>query len=268
MTCPRRHKWSETVLAPVYRYFPPSREPAAPDTIASLRGWHGFQIGATGAQYSLKYRVGVSRPGTSRPNLYSRPGRTVPRDVRPWQDVASARARARELAPKIHAARRRVIAHHEAGHLIVAAHLGVLIDQVSVEVARRFSIGAVHLEPKSRGRPQLALATILAAGGEAERKLTGAEPQGIEADEAALARMSPYAVRTGRARARVMVKRLWPYIEELAKVLADADNGSVSGETATFVALLAVHGKDEARARMSRPGHPRFDDLSKALREP
>ena len=89
-----------------------------PDTIASLRGWLGHHPGAARAQYSLEYRAGVSRPGTSL-HLYSRPGRTVPRDVRPWQDVASARARARELAPKIHAARRRVIAHHEAGHLIV-----------------------------------------------------------------------------------------------------------------------------------------------------
>src|SRR5215469_16545276 len=201
VTCPRRHKWSETVLAPVYRYFPPSREPAAPDTIASLRGWHGFHIGATGAQYSLKYRVGVSRPGTPRPNLYSRPGRTVPRDVRPWQDVASARARARELAPKIHAARRRVIAHHEAGHLIVAAHLGVMVDEVSVEVARRFSLGAVHVHG-GRGRPrQAVLATILAAGGEAERKFTGVPPQGIEADEAQLAGMAPRTVSTGRVRA-------------------------------------------------------------------
>ena len=238
-----------------------------PDTIASLRGWLGHHPGAARAQYSLEYRAGVSRPGTSL-HLYSRAGRTVPRDVRPWQDVASARARARELAPKIHAARRRVIAHHEAGHLIVAAQLGVLIDQVSVEVARRFSAGAVHLDPESRSRPEIALATILAAGGEAERKLTGAEPQGVEADEAELARMAPHSVRTGRARARMMVKRLWPYIQELAKVLADPDNGSVSGETAVFVALFAVHGKDEARARMSRPGHPRFDDLSKALREP
>lgn len=186
----------------------------------------------------------------------------MPRDIRPWQDAASARVRARELAPKIHAARRRVIAHHEAGHLIVAAQLGVLIDHVSVEVARRFSVGAVHLDPDSRRRPRLALATILAAGGEAERKLTGTEPQGIEADEAELARMTPQTVRAGRARARILVKRLWPYIGELARVLADPDNGPVSGETAVFVALLAVHGEHEARARMSRPGHPRFDDLS------
>src|SRR5215469_10155937 len=113
---------------------------------------------------SILTAPGTSRPGSAVPIL--RPVRTVPRDVRPWQDAASARARARELAPKIHAARRRVIAHHEAGHLIVAAHVGVMVDEVSVEVARRFSIGAVHLEPESRGRPQLALATILAAGGE------------------------------------------------------------------------------------------------------
>jgi len=184
----------------------------------------------------------------------------VPRDVRPWQDAASARARARELAPKIHAARRRVIAHHEAGHLIVAAHLGVMVDEVSVEVARRFSLGAVHVHG-GRGRPrQAVLATILAAGGEAERRFTGVPPQGIEADEAQLAVMGPRTVSTGRVRAAMMVQRLWPYIEKLAEILADPDNGLMSGETAIFVALWAVHGTDEARLRMTRPGRPDFDD--------
>lgn len=53
-----------------------------------------------------------------------------------------------------------------------------------------------------------------------------------------------------------MVDRLWPYIDELAKILADPENASMSGESAIFVALWAVHGIHEARARMSRPGHP------------
>lgn len=184
----------------------------------------------------------------------------MPRDVQPWQDAASARARARELAPKIHAARRRVIAYHEAGHLIVAADLGVMIDQVSVEVARRFSLGAVLVKANGRRAPGPALATILAAGGEAERKFTGAEPRGIEADEAQLALLPPRTVSSGRIRARTIVHRLWPYIAELARVLADPDNAFMSGETAIFVALWAVHGTDEARARMTRPGHPDFDD--------
>ena len=182
----------------------------------------------------------------------------MPRDVRPWQDAASARARARELAPKIHAARRLVIAHHEAGHLIVAARLGVMIDQVSVEVARRFSAGAVIVNHSGRQAPQIALATILAAGGEAERRFTGVEPRGIEADEGQLALMAPRTVRSGRVRARTMVEQLWPYIDELAKILADPDNASMSGESAIFVALWAVHGIDEARVRTTRPGRPDF----------
>lgn len=186
----------------------------------------------------------------------------MPRDVTPWQDAGPARARARELAPKVHAARRRVIAHHEAGHLVVAAHLSVMIDEVSVEVARRFSIGAVHVRPGGRPPSQLALATILAAGGEAERRLTGAEPRGIESDEAQLALIAPRTVRSGRLSAAMLVYRLWPYIEELAEVLADPDNSFVSGETAVFVSLCAVHGPEEARARMARPGRPRFDDLT------
>lgn len=185
----------------------------------------------------------------------------MPRDVTPWQDAGSARARARELAPKIHAARRRIIAHHEAGHLIVAAHLGVMIDEVSIEVARRFSVGAVLVSPAGRRPPQLTLATIVAAGGEAERRLTGAEPRGIESDEAQLALITPRTVRSGRLSAQTLVYRLWPYIEELAKILADPDNSFMSGETAVFVSLCAVHGPEEARVRMARPGHPLFDDL-------
>lgn len=189
-----------------------------------------------------------------------RNSRTVPRDDTPWQDAVSARARARELAPKIHAARRLVIAHHEAGHLIVAARLGVMIDQVSVEVARRFSAGAVIVNHSGRRPPQVALATILAAGGEAERRFTGVDPRGIGADEAQLALMTPRTVRSGRLRAETMVERLWPYIDELAKILADPDNAFMSGESAIFAALWSVHGIDEARARMTRPGHPDFDD--------
>lgn len=135
-----------------------------------------------------------------------------------------------------------------------------MIEEVSVEVARRFSLGAVHVNPGG-GRPrQVALATILAAGGEAERKLTGVPPQGIESDEAQLARIAPRSVRTGRIRATMMVRQLWPYIEKLAEILADPDNGFMSGETAIFVALWAIHGTDEARLRMTRPGHPDFDD--------
>ena len=183
----------------------------------------------------------------------------MPRDRAPWQDPATARARARELAPKVHAARRRVIAHHEAGHLVVAAHLGVMVSQVSVEVARRFSLGAVLVDPAGTRPARRALAAILAAGGEAERRLTGAPPRGVGSDEAQLAQLHPRTVAAGRRDAETLVRGLWPYIEALAGVLVDPDNSLMSGEAAVYVAFWAVHGAEEARARTRRPGHPRFD---------
>jgi hypothetical protein len=135
-----------------------------------------------------------------------------------------------------------------------------MIDQVSVEVARRFSIGMVLVDFRGRPPPRLALATIVAAGGEAERQLTGAKPRGIGSDEAQLARMNPRTVGVGRRRAESLVHRLWPYIEGLATVLVDPDNSFMSGETAIFIALWAVHGAEEARIRTGRPDHPLFDE--------
>ncbi len=97
-----------------------------------------------------------------------------------------------------------------------------------------------------RGRPFLR-ATVLAAGGEAERRLTRQEPRGVEADEADLDRMSARTAERGRAEARRLVAGLWPYIEALAMVIAEYNH--MAGPTAIFMALLAVHGEDEARRR-------------------
>jgi hypothetical protein len=90
--------------------------------------------------------------------------------------VAEFRRRARELAPKVRAMKLRRVAYHEAAHAIVAAHFGLVVDQVGVEVAARLEAGVVVAV---RGRP-LDRATVLAAGGEAERWLTGQEPRGTE----------------------------------------------------------------------------------------
>jgi hypothetical protein len=134
-------------------------------------------------------------------------------------------------------------AYHEAAHAIVAAHLGLVVDEVGVEVAARFEAGAVV---STRGRP-LARATVLAAGAEAERQLSGIEPRGNEADEAELAEMSPRTVARGRADARRLVLALWPYIGALAEALVESNH--MAGPTAIFFALVSVHGVDEARRR-------------------
>jgi hypothetical protein len=111
--------------------------------------------------------------------------------------VSDFRRRARELAPKLRAMKLRRTAYHEAGHAIVAAHLGLVVDEIGIEVAARFEAGAVV---STRGRP-VARATVLAAGGEAERQLTGVEPRGNAADEAALAELNPRSAARGRAEA-------------------------------------------------------------------
>lgn len=151
----------------------------------------------------------------------------------------------------------RRVAYHEAAHAIVAAHLGLVVDQVGVDVAARLEAGVVVA---MRGRP-LARATVLAAGGEAERRLTGHEPRGIEADEAELDMMSPRTAARGREDARRLVAALWPYIEALAGVIVEYQH--MTGPTAIFMALLAVHGEEEARRREAvlRDGRA-FDLLS------
>jgi hypothetical protein len=157
--------------------------------------------------------------------------------------VSEFRRRARELAPRVRALKLRRVAHHEAGHAIVAAHLGLLVDQVGVDVAARLEAGVVVAV---RGRPLLR-ATVLAAGGEAERRLTGLEPRGTEADEAELGRMRAATAARGRLEAERLVAGLWPYIEALAVALMEHQH--MAGATAIFLALLAVHGEDEARRR-------------------
>jgi len=157
--------------------------------------------------------------------------------------VSDYRRRARELAPKVRAMKLKRVAHHEAAHAIVAAHLGLLVDEVGVDVAARLEAGVVVA---MRGRP-LARATVLAAGGEGERRLTGQESRGIEADEIELDGMNPRTAARGRAEARRLVAALWPYIEALADVIAEYNH--MGGSTAIFMALLAVHGEQEARRR-------------------
>ncbi len=112
-----------------------------------------------------------------------------------------------------------------------------------------------------RGRP-LARATVLAAGGEAERRLTGREPRGIEADEAELDGMNLRTAVRGRAEARRLVAALWSYIEALAGVIVEYNH--MAGSTAIFMALLAMHGEDEARLREALLAQGQAFDLAVA----
>lgn len=157
--------------------------------------------------------------------------------------MSDFRRRARELAPKVRAMKLRRVAHHEAAHAIVAAHLGLVVEEVGVDVAARLESGAMV---GMRGRP-LARAIVLAAGGAAERRLTGQRPRGTGADDAELDAMYPRTAARGRSEAHRLVAALWPYIEALAGVIVEYNH--MAGPTAIFMALLAVHGQDEARRR-------------------
>lgn len=170
--------------------------------------------------------------------------------------MSEFRARARELAPKLLAMKLRRTAYHEAGHAIVAAHLGLVVDEVGVEVAARFEAGAVV---SGRGRP-LARAAVLAAGAEAERRVGGGVALGNEIDEAELDGMAPQVAARGRSEARKLVTSLWPYIEALAEGLVEARH--MAGPTAIFFALASVHGAEEARRRERRLRARQAFDLS------
>jgi hypothetical protein len=163
-----------------------------------------------------------------------------------------ARRRTRELFPRLKEHLLRTYAFHEAGHLIVAAYLGVVPEEIGVEVASRWRIGVVmsrHLERS----PRQTQATVLAAGGAAEERLADdrAPARGVESDEEMIAALGLSAAAEGRARrrARELVARLWPFIEALAGVLMETETHHMSGETAVFVALARVFGPEDAVRR-------------------
>jgi hypothetical protein len=59
--------------------------------------------------------------------------------------------------------------------------------------------------------------------------------------------------------ARQLVAGLWPYIEALADVIVEYHH--MAGATAIFMALLAIHGEEEARRREALLRQGRAFDL-------
>ena len=110
-----------------------------------------------------------------------------------------------------------------------------------MEVAEPLDVGAAVV---MRGCPPVR-ATVLAAGGEAERRLTGQQPRGVEADEAELDGMSPCTAASGHAETRRLVAALSPYVEARADVIVEYHH--LAGATAIFMALLVVHGEEGVR---------------------
>lgn len=159
------------------------------------------------------------------------------------------RRQARERAPRLRERRSRVVAYHEAGHAIVAAHLGLMPDGMGIEVATRFDAGAVTA-PSYLGASRSKRAIVLAAGGLAEERATGIVARGTGSDELTILELglSPQAEAAARRRAHDLVEQLWPFIDALVPVLLESRH--LAGETAVFVALEGVFGQEDAARRV------------------
>jgi uncharacterized membrane protein len=141
-----------------------------------------------------------------------------------------------------------VVAYHEAGHAIVAAFLGLVPEQIGLEVATHFEAGAV-VTPTILTASRTKRAVVLASGGLAEELATGIAARGVGSDEAQIAALalSPRAEAAARRRAEQLVVILWPFIEALVPVMLEYRH--LAGETAIFMALEGVFGADEAARR-------------------
>lgn len=159
------------------------------------------------------------------------------------------RQQARDRAAQLRERRARVIAYHEGGHAVVAAYMGVMPEQVGLEVATRFDAGVV-VSPSVVSASRTKQAIVLAAGGLAEERASGIAARGIESDEAQIAslRLSRSTENAARRRALALVDELWPFIEALAPVLVEYQH--LAGETAIFMALEGVFGAEEACRRI------------------
>jgi hypothetical protein len=158
------------------------------------------------------------------------------------------RRQARERAAQLRERRARVVAYHEAGHAIVGARLGLVPEEVGVEVATRFDAGAV-VSPTLPSTSRTHQTIVLAAGGLAEQRASGIAARGTGSDEAQIAGLglSPRTEARARRRAAELVSDLWPFIEALVPALLEYRH--LAGETAIFMALEGVFGADEALRR-------------------
>src|SRR3982074_998108 len=158
------------------------------------------------------------------------------------------RRQARAMAAQLKERRARVVAYHEAGHAIVAAFLGLVPEQIGLEVATHFDAGAV-VTPANLSASRTKRAIVLAAGGLAEERATGVAARGTGSDEAQIGNLglSPRTEAAARRRAGQLGANLWPFIHALVPVLLEYRH--LAGETAIFMALEGVFGAEEAARR-------------------
>jgi hypothetical protein len=187
------------------------------------------------------HRVGVARKRSG-----SRPKVDLAELER--EQRRSWRRRARERGAQLKERRARVVAYHEAGHAIVAAFLGIVPEQIGLEVATHFDAGAV-VTPTILTASRTNRAIVLASGGLAEERASRIAARGVGSDEAQIAALalSPRTEAAARRRAGQLVAILWPFIEALVPVMLEYRH--LAGETAVFMALEGVFGADEAARR-------------------
>jgi hypothetical protein len=161
---------------------------------------------------------------------------------RRWRQQAQGRA------AQLKERRARVVAYHEAGHAIVAAFLGLMPEQIGLEVATRFDAGAV-VSPAYLSASRTKRAITLAAGGLAEERASGIPARGTRSDEVQIEDLdlTPRAEAAARRRAGQIVGTLWPFIKALVPVVLEYRH--LAGETAIFMALEGVFGAEEALRR-------------------
>jgi hypothetical protein len=161
------------------------------------------------------------------------------RDRKPWQDSRLYRERAMELAPQIRRMKRYQIAVHEAGHFLVAAYLGDILDSIGHDVSSFVQMGVVVPGTTRSNLSRSDRAAMLAAGGLAQARHGIPATVGTGSDEQQLAALglSERAIQRARFRSASLVELLWSDIELLATVLLD--HTVLSGETAIAYVIAA-----------------------------
>jgi hypothetical protein len=179
------------------------------------------------------------------------PSRLSGRDRTPWQDSRLYRERARELAPQIHRAKRWNFAVHEAGHFLVAAYEGEVLDSIGLDVGTLVQMGVVVRTPARSKLTRTEWAAVLVAGGLAQARIGIPLTAGTASDEDQLADLglSSAAVAAARQRAAQILDLVWPDVDVLANALVD--HTVITGEMA--LAYVLAYQVDDATVGKLKP---------------
>jgi hypothetical protein len=179
------------------------------------------------------------------------PSRLSGRDRTPWQDSRLYRERSRELAPRIHHAKRWNFAVHEAGHFLVAAYQGEVLDSIGLDVGTLVQMGVVVRAPARSKLTRVQWAAVLAAGGLAQARIGIPVTAGTASDEDQLADLGLSSASVGavRKRAAQILDLVWPDVDVLANALVDQT--VITGEMA--LAYVLAYQLDDSTVGKLKP---------------